>query len=107
MKRLLFAPALLIALRRRLAPAHAEAPPKPVVVPFELLPSGHMTVMVKVNGEGPYRLILDTGAPITLIDNKVAKAAGLLKDVPAAVVHDLRLQGRGQGAGIAGRRRRR
>ena len=52
------------------------------MVPFELLPSGHMTVMVKVNGKGPYRLILDTGAPITLIDNKVAEAAGLLKDVP-------------------------
>jgi Aspartyl protease/PDZ domain len=85
MKRLLFAPALFVVL---LAPAvradapKAEAPAKPVVVPFELLPSGHMTVMVKVNGEGPYRLILDTGAPITLLDNKVAKDAGLLKDVP-------------------------
>ena len=68
-------------------PLRAEAPkteaaPKPVVVPFELLPTGHMAVMVKVNGEGPYRLILDTGAPITLIDNRVAEAAGLLKDVP-------------------------
>ena len=83
MKRLLFALALFCLT----APVRAEAPktgtaPKSVVVPFELLPSGHMTVMVKVNGEGPYRLILDTGAPITLIDNKVAEAAGLLKDVP-------------------------
>ncbi len=83
MKRLLFALALVCLT----APVRAEAPktgtaPKSVVVPFELLPSGHMTVMVKVNGEGPYRLILDTGAPITLIDNKVAEAAGLLKDVP-------------------------
>ena len=83
MKRLLFAPALLPRLPdgRPCGIAQADAA-KATVVPFELLPSGHMAVMVKVNGEGPYRLIFDTGAPITLLDNKVAKAAGLLKDVP-------------------------
>ena len=66
MKRLLLAPALLFVLA---GPAvHADAPPKidapvkAVVVPFDLLPSGHMAVMAKVNGEGPYRLIFDTGA---------------------------------------------
>ena len=85
MKRLFFTPALILVF---LTPAlhadapKADAPPKAVVVPFELLPSGHMVVMVKINGEGPYRLIFDTGAPITLLDNKVAKAAGLLKDTP-------------------------
>jgi membrane-associated protease RseP (regulator of RpoE activity) len=68
---------LLISL-----PAVRADAPKATVVPFELLPSGHMAVMVKVNGKGPYRLIFDTGAPITLLDNKVAKAAGLLKDTP-------------------------
>jgi hypothetical protein len=62
--------------------AAAETPPKPVVVPFELLKSGHMAVMVKVNGKGPYRLIFDTGAPITLLNTKLAKAAGVLRDVP-------------------------
>jgi membrane-associated protease RseP (regulator of RpoE activity) len=85
MKRFLLAPALLLACLT--ADVRAEAPKadataKATVVPFELLPSGHMAVMVKVNGEGPYRLIFDTGAPITLLDNKIAKAAGLLKDVP-------------------------
>jgi PDZ domain/Aspartyl protease len=54
---------------------------KAVVVPFELTPTGHMTVMVKVNGKGPYKLIFDTGAPINLINNKVAREAGLLKGV--------------------------
>jgi hypothetical protein len=70
--------------------ARAEAPakpapksvPKPVTVPFELLKSGHMAVQVKVNGKGPYRLIFDTGAPITLVNNKVAREAGLLKGMP-------------------------
>jgi membrane-associated protease RseP (regulator of RpoE activity) len=55
--------------------------PAPVVVPFELLKSGHMAVMVKINGKGPYRLIFDTGAPVTLLNNKVAREAGLLKGV--------------------------
>jgi membrane-associated protease RseP (regulator of RpoE activity) len=78
-KRILFSLALLLASLT--AAVRADAP-KATVVPFELLPSGHMAVMVKVNGKGPYRLIFDTGAPITLLDNKVAKAAGLLKDTP-------------------------
>src|SRR5258708_36435183 len=58
---------------------------KPVVVPFELLKSGHMAVDVKINGKGPFKLIFDTGAPITLVNNKLAKKAGLLegKDKPA------------------------
>jgi hypothetical protein len=62
--------------------ARADEPAtKPVTVPFELLKSGHMTVQVKVNGKGPYTLIFDTGAPVTLVNNKVAREAGLLKDV--------------------------
>jgi membrane-associated protease RseP (regulator of RpoE activity) len=69
--------ALLAALPA--APVQA-AGPAGVTVPFELLRSGHMTVMVRVNGKGPYKLIFDTGAPITLLDNKVAREAGLLKN---------------------------
>ncbi len=72
------------------APAVAQKPAvkdvtKAVVVPFELLKTGHMTVMVKVNGKGPYKLIFDTGAPINLFNNKVARDAGLLKGVPRPV----------------------
>jgi hypothetical protein len=53
---------------------------KPITVPFEMLKTGHITVMVKVNGKGPYKLIFDTGAPLTLINTKVGKEAGLIKD---------------------------
>ncbi len=62
-----------------------KAAGKPVVVPFELLRSRHMAVDVKINGKGPYRLIFDTGAPTNLINNKLAKEAGVLKkdDKPA------------------------
>jgi hypothetical protein len=55
---------------------------QPIVIPFEVLKSGHMAVKIKVNGKGPYRVIFDTGAPINLLNNKLAKEAGLLKDVP-------------------------
>ena len=60
MKRLLFAPALLLVALT--ATVRADAP-KATVIPFQLLPSGHMAVMVKVNGKGPYRLIFDTWRP--------------------------------------------
>jgi hypothetical protein len=58
--------------------SRADAPAKPARVPFELLASKHMAVNVKINGKGPYRLIFDTGAPITLLSNKAAKEAGVL-----------------------------
>jgi hypothetical protein len=45
-----------------------------IKVPFETIKSQHIVVPVKVNGQGPFRLIFDTGAPVTLLNNKVAKA---------------------------------
>src|SRR5882724_8594810 len=77
MKRQLLA--LVLVLGAALA-ARSETPTaKPVVVPFELLKTKHMVVPVKVNGKGPYPVIFDTGAPVTLLNNKVAREAGLLK----------------------------
>jgi membrane-associated protease RseP (regulator of RpoE activity) len=83
MKRLTFAFAMLAlgGLVRADGPVKTDAAAKPITVPFELLKTGHMTVQVKVNGKGPYRLIFDTGAPITLLNNKIAKEAALLKDM--------------------------
>ena len=57
-------------------PAIKEAP-KPQAVHFELVPSGHFIVKVKLNGHGPYNLIFDTGAPSTLITPRIAKEAKL------------------------------
>ena len=67
---------LLLALA---LPLRADAPDtKPVAVPFELFPTKHIAVKIKVNGKGPYRVIFDTGSPVTLLSNKVADEAGLL-----------------------------
>lgn len=51
---------------------------KAVKVPFELLKTQHMVVEVKINGKGPFRLIFDTGAPVTLINNRLAKEAQVI-----------------------------
>jgi hypothetical protein len=77
-------PVALLTWLLLLAPARAQAPAKPVAVPFELLKSKHMAVMVKINGKGPYRVIFDTGAPISLVNTKVARESGMLgKDAKA------------------------
>jgi len=76
------------------AKAEDKPIPKPddktIVVPIELLPSRHFVVQVMLNGKGPYRLILDTGAPLTIINSRIAKDAGLTK------------KGGGRGGGILG-----
>jgi PDZ domain/Aspartyl protease len=88
MKRIL---AALLALPLLAGFAHADdkpapkADPKPQAVKFDLVPSGHFIVKVKLNGHGPYNLIFDTGAPSTLITPKVAREAKLIdkaKDRP-------------------------
>jgi serine protease DegQ len=56
------------------APVAAQEKP-PVSVPFDTIASRHMIVDVMVNGKGPYTLIFDTGAPITLIGSKLAREA--------------------------------
>jgi membrane-associated protease RseP (regulator of RpoE activity) len=81
-KRRLAASLLAVSLLLVAGRARADEPKaQPVTVPFELLKTKHMTVMVKVNGKGPYRVIFDTGAPVTVLNNKVAKESGLLKNV--------------------------
>jgi hypothetical protein len=77
MRRIVTVAWLLVLLPAAAARAGQEAD-KPVVVPFELIESKHIAIKVKINGKGPYRMIFDTGAPITLLNNKVAKASGVL-----------------------------
>jgi hypothetical protein len=65
-------------------PVWADKPElKPVIVPFDLLITKHIVVKVKINGKGPYRLIFDTGAPVSLLNTKIAKETGLIaKNAP-------------------------
>jgi hypothetical protein len=63
------------------APAQAPATAKPAkaVVRFEMLPTNHMLVRARINDKGPYLLVFDLGAPITLLGNTVSEAAGVVK----------------------------
>jgi hypothetical protein len=68
---------LILAVAFLVAASRAGAQPKAFTVPFDTIKSQHMVVEVKVNGKGPYRLIFDTGAPDSLVNNKLAKDAGI------------------------------
>jgi len=46
-------------------------------VKFNVVDGARMLVPVQINGLGPYRFLLDTGAAITMIDDAVARKAGL------------------------------
>jgi len=78
------------------ASARAQAPPPaaakaPAAVPFEMLASNHMVVRAKINGKGPFRLIFDLGAPITLLSNRAGEAAGVVKaDAPRSFLFAMR-----------------
>jgi Aspartyl protease/PDZ domain len=82
MKRLTSVTAFLLAVAVSLGPitgpaARAETPLS-VAVPFELLKTKHIVIQIKINGKGPYRVIFDTGAPVMLLNTKVARESGLL-----------------------------
>lgn len=77
MKRIAPLAVLLVAVAgARAADTKAEA--KPIVVPFELFKTKHIAVNIKINGKGPYRVVFDTGAPMSLLSNKVARENKLL-----------------------------
>jgi hypothetical protein len=91
----LFVSTALIAL----APAWAaDSPPgkgngavKKASVPFQMLRSNHMVVRAKINGKGPYRLVFDLGAPITLLSNRAAEDSGTVKaNAPRALLFGMR-----------------
>ncbi|MDB5308307.1 MAG: serine endoprotease [Gemmataceae bacterium] len=128
------APALACGLLAAATAAAADTKPgpnpdpKPAVgkpdrfeVPYRLTDTKHVLVRVKINGKGPFNLILDTGAPAVFITKAVAKKAkaetdekgwanldrfelegGVVVDKPRARVEDLfQLEGM-NGMGLAG-----
>ena len=71
--------------------AKAAQASKPAIVPFEMLASNHMVVWAKLNGEGPFRLIFDLGAPITLLSNRAGEASGIVKkNAPRSMLFAMR-----------------
>ena len=73
-----FIVAVAVGLGPVFSPAVRAEAPRPVTVPFELLKTKHMVIQIKINGKGPYRVIFDTGAPVMLLNTKVARESGVL-----------------------------
>jgi hypothetical protein len=65
----------------------AEKPAK-VEVPYRLTGTNHLMVRAKINGKGPFHLIVDTGAPAVFITKGVAKKAGAEPDKKDMVAFD-------------------
>jgi hypothetical protein len=73
--------ALALCLGLLAGPAATAAdPPTKFEVPYKLTDTKHVLVRAKLNGKGPFNLILDTGAPAVFITKGVAKKAGLETD---------------------------
>jgi hypothetical protein len=67
-----------------------QSKPK-ATVPFEMLVTNHMLVDAKINNKGPFRLIFDLGAPVTLLSNRASEAAGVIKpDAPKSFLFGMR-----------------
>jgi hypothetical protein len=50
---------------------------QPVEVPFKLTDTNHLMVRLKINGQGPYNFIVDTGAPSMILRVPVGQKLGL------------------------------
>ena len=68
--------------------------PAAKAAPLSLMKTRHTAVQVRVNGAGPFRLIFDTGSPVTFFGNAAALKAGLLSADQAKRPALLGLRGR-------------
>jgi membrane-associated protease RseP (regulator of RpoE activity) len=69
----------------------ADEPGNEGTVRFKMLPTNHMVVRAKINGHGPFDLIFDLGAPVTLVTNRAAIASGAIKpDAPRSFLFSIR-----------------
>ncbi len=56
------------------------AEPAAIQVPYRLTATKHILVRAKINGRGPYNLVLDTGAPVIVLARKLAEPLGITPD---------------------------
>jgi len=71
---------IALALCLGFAPCALAADDKPATkleIPYRLTDTKHVLVRAKINGKGPFNLILDTGAPAVFITKGVAKKANV------------------------------
>ena len=62
-------------------------------VPYRLTDTFHVLVRAKINGQGPYNFIIDTGTPAMFIETALAKKIGLEPHEGWATVKTLQIEG--------------
>jgi len=67
---------LMLALASLAAPANAQAQKTPIEVPFEFI-HNQIVVDAKINGKGPFKMLLDTDTDPSAIDSAAAQELGL------------------------------
>lgn len=84
-------PALPSVVKPSLAPAAVEPEPGPeFATPTTLDRAGRIIAPVEINGRGPFRFILDTGANRSAMSAATAKAIGIVPNLDAQVsVHGI------------------
>jgi hypothetical protein len=68
---------LAVLLRPVSAAPTTRPSTQPVSVPFRLTDTNHILIRVKINGQGPFNFIMDTGAPTMYVRIPVGKKLGL------------------------------
>src|SRR5438552_12855260 len=64
-------------------PALADEPKAKTTVfqvPYRLTNTMHIMVRAKINGQGPFNFIVDTGAPMLVVATPIGKKLGLVPD---------------------------
>jgi len=64
-------------------------------VPYFLTQTNHFVVRALINGQGPFHLVVDTGAPGLFLSTEAAKKAGVKADAKTfySVMKEIRLEG--------------
>jgi hypothetical protein len=58
----------------------AKKPAETYQVPYRLADTKHIVIRARINGKGPFNLIVDTGAPALYLPKTVAQKAGVTTD---------------------------
>ncbi len=67
---------------------------QPILIPFRLTDTNHILIRVKINGQGPFNFIMDTGAPAMFVRVPVGEKLGLKPTTRGvAVLDNLEVEG--------------
>lgn len=87
-----------LSLALLLIPVYGQAPAKKKAgktydVPYRLTDTQHVLLKAKINGQGPFNFIVDTGAPILFVATSVGQKVGLKVEKGWATLERFEMEG--------------